>query len=113
MKSFIWVTLQKENFHKWNNAPKNVKYLSYKHRHIFYFKIFIEVKYNDREIEFITFKNYIDSLLDQRFLWKNKSCEMISDWLYEIIKKQYPNREIRIEVSEDNENGSYKEYIGH
>ncbi len=35
---------------------------------------------------------------------------MISDDLYEKISERYPNVEVRIEVLEDNINGSYVEY---
>ncbi len=35
---------------------------------------------------------------------------MISDSLYRQITTQFPKRKISIDVSEDNENGSYKEY---
>ncbi len=40
----------------------------------------------------------------------NKSCEMISDELHYAIKAKYPKRDITIEVSEDLENGSHKNY---
>jgi len=35
-----------------------------------------------------------------------KSCEMISDDLYEQISTRYPDRDIEITVSEDGENGA-------
>ena len=34
-----------------------------------------------------------------------KSCEMIADDMYKEIKQKYPKRDVRIEVSEDGENG--------
>jgi len=39
-----------------------------------------------------------------------KSCEMISDDLYEVIATRYPDRNIIISVSEDNENGATISY---
>ena len=39
-----------------------------------------------------------------------KSCEMIADDLYEQILQKYPNREIWVEVSEDGENGCFKQW---
>jgi hypothetical protein len=39
-----------------------------------------------------------------------KSCEMMSDELYDIIHTKYPDREVWIEVSEDGENGSFVKY---
>ena len=77
-------------------------------RHIFYFKVGIEVSHDDRDIEFIPFKRWLEKLYTEKTLQLNyKSCEMISDDLYAVINKKYPNRDIEIEVSEDGENGSY------
>lgn len=107
--NFIWVTTQFEGFHKYPDAPEGVEFLKNEHRHIFHLKIWIEVFHDNREIEFILFKRYISTLLLSSDL-NNKSCEMIGDQLADEIKIQYPDREIRIEVSEDGENGSYKKY---
>jgi len=66
----------------------------------------IEVFHNDREIEFIQFKRWLENLYGNSVLeLNNKSCEMISDNLYEQIASRYPERDIHISVSEDNENG--------
>ncbi len=35
---------------------------------------------------------------------------MMSDNLFKIINKKYPNRKIKIEINEDNENGTLIEY---
>ncbi len=40
-----------------------------------------------------------------------KSCETISDELYENIAANYPGRDVWIEVSEDGECGSYSQYV--
>jgi len=111
MTNFIWVTNQKELFHRYPDAPDEVSFLKNRHRHIFHFKTYIEVKHNDRDVEFIMFKKFIQSFLDNfKAILCDKSCEMISDDLYEVIKEKYPEREVRIEVSEDGENGSLKMY---
>ena len=34
----------------------------YKHRHIFHFKVWIEVFHDDRDIEFIQFKRWLENL---------------------------------------------------
>ena len=39
-----------------------------------------------------------------------KSCEMMSNDLYDSISNKYPGREVWIEVSEDGENGSFIKY---
>jgi len=118
-KRMIWVTLRKEGIHKYPAAlddPKlktgdkyDVSFLGYPHRHIFHFNIAIQVFHNDRDVEFIQFKRWIEGLYsgDQGVLSLDyKSCEMISDDLYEAIASRYPNRDIEITVSEDGENGA-------
>ena len=113
----IWVTFRKEGLHKYPAAlddPKlatgdeyDVSFLGYVHRHIFHFKVGIEVFHDDRDIEFIQFKRWLEKMYTENTLQLNfKSCEMISDDLYAEINKKYPNRDIEIEVSEDGENGA-------
>ena len=110
MKS-IWVTFQKEGIHKYPDAPEGVEFLKYPHRHMFHFKVMIEVFHNDRDIEFILFKRELEALYDDKTLQLDfKSCEMMSDDLYVQITKRYPGRKIEIDVSEDGENGSHAVY---
>jgi hypothetical protein len=117
----IWVTFRREGIHKYPAAltdPKlktgdeyDVSFLGYPHRHIFHFKVAIEVFHDDRDIEFIQFKRWLENLYGKGTLELNyKSCEMISDDLYVEIIKKYPGRTVEIEVSEDGENGSKARY---
>ena len=120
----IWVTFQKEGVHCYPAAltdPKlnttdeyNVSFLGHPHRHIFHFQVWIDVLHNDRDIEFIQFKRWLESLYAGSILELNhKSCEMIADDLYDQIATRYPNRAMTIEVSEDGENGCTIEYNTH
>jgi hypothetical protein len=117
VKKSIWVKFKKEGIHKYPAAlddPKlatgdwdDVSFLGYPHRHIFHFRVSIEVFHDDRDIEFIQFKRWLERCYDTGVLVLDyKSCEMISDDLYEQVKAKYPNRDVTIEVSEDDENGS-------
>ena len=117
----VWVTFQKEGIHCFPAAatdPKlntddeyNVSFLASPHRHIFHFRVCIDVFHDDRELEFIQFKRWLESLYGSNILELNyKSCEMIADDLYAQIAAKYPNRDVWIEVSEDGENGCYVEY---
>ena len=112
VKKYIWVKFQKEGIHKYPAAledPKlaDVSFLGYPHRHMFHFRVEVQVFHDDRDIEFILFKRELESLYDEKTLELDyKSCEMISDDLYNYISNKYPNREMWIEVSEDGENGS-------
>jgi hypothetical protein len=118
----IWVTFRKEGIHLYPAAkddPKlktgewdDVSFLGYTHRHIFHFKVGVEVFHDDRDVEFIQFKRGLESLYDEKTIELNhKSCEMISDDLYDQIIDKYPERDVFIEVSEDGENGAYTEYL--
>ena len=110
-KSFIWVTFQKEGIHKYPAAatdPKlaEVSFLGNEHRHIFHFRVELEVFHDDRDVEFILLKRELESLYNTGTLQLNHmSCEMLANELALYIKERYPNRDITIEVSEDGENG--------
>ena len=114
----IWVTFQREGIHCYPAAATDpqlatgdqfdVSFLAYPHRHIFHFKVYIDVFHNDRDIEFIQFKRWLEQLYlgDQSVLQLDyKSCEMIADDLYVQIASRYPDRCVTIDVSEDGENG--------
>ena len=111
VKKNIWVTFQKEGIHKYPDAPDEVDFLRYPHRHMFHFKVQIEVYDNDRDIEFFIFKRWLESLYaDDTLQLDYKSCEMMADDLAKQIKDKYPGRQLSIDVSEDGENGCHVEY---
>ena len=123
----IWITFRKEGIHKYPAAATDpnlatgdeydVSFLASPHRHIFHFRVWIDVWHSDRDIEFIQFKRWIEnlyssnnnnssSILELDF----KSCEMIADDLYDQIAARYPDRAVWIEVAEDGENGCLIKY---
>jgi hypothetical protein len=116
-KRTIFVTFQKEGIHKYPAAATDpslatgdeydVSFLATPHRHVFHFNVAVQVFHNDRDIEFIQFKRWLENQYSQGILELNfKSCEMMSDDLFEIIASRYPDRDIEITVSEDGENGA-------
>jgi hypothetical protein len=115
-KRMIWVTFQKEGIHLYPAAatdPKlktddeyDVSFLGTPHRHIFHFTVAIQVFHNDRDIEFLQFKRWLENLYRGTLELNYRSCEMISDDLYEQIASRYQGRDIEITVSEDGENGA-------
>lgn len=120
----IWVTFQKEGIHKYPAAATDpalatgdeydVSFLGYPHRHIFHFRVWIDVLHSDRDIEFIQFKRWLENLYKEGTLQLDfKSCEMMADDLYLQIANRYPDRSIWIEVSEDGENGALIKYETH
>jgi hypothetical protein len=119
----IWITFRREGIHRYPAAatdPKlntageyDVSFLASPHRHIFHFRVWIDVFHNDRDIEFIQFKRWLESLYSGSNTvlaldWK--SCEMIADDLYIQIANRYPERAVWIEVAEDGENGCLIKY---
>ena len=127
----IWVTFQREGIHKYPAAltdpmlatgdEYDVSFLGYPHRHIFHFRVWIDVWHNDRDLEFIQFKRWLENLyrstdnnIKNSVLDLNsKSCEMIADDLYLQIAARYPGRSVWIEVAEDGENGCLIKYNTH
>jgi hypothetical protein len=127
----IWITFHREGIHKYPAAltdpmlatgdEYDVSFLGYPHRHIFHFRVWIDVFHNDRDIEFIQFKRWLENLF--RATGSNntssvlsldfKSCEMIADDLYLQIANRYPGRSVWIEVAEDGENGCLIKYETH
>jgi len=117
----IWVTFQKEGIHCYPaaaTAPElatgdeyDVSFLGSPHRHIFHFRVWIDVVHNDRDIEFIQFKRWLENLYKEGTVQLDyKSCEMMADDLYDQIAERYPDRAVWIEVSEDGENGALIKY---
>ena len=125
----IWVTFRKEGIHKYpaaatdpalaTNDEYDVSFLGYPHRHIFHFRVWIDVFHNDRDIEFIQFKRWLEGLYAKSsdsnlqvgvLSLDYKSCEMIADDLYDQIAQRYPDRAVWIEVAEDGENGALIKY---
>ena len=117
----IWVTFRKEGIHCYPAASSDpllatgdeydVSFLGTPHRHIFHFRVWIDVLHNDRDIEFIQFKRWLENLYRDSVLKLDyKSCEMMADDLYTEIAARYPDRAIWIEVAEDGENGALIKY---
>jgi len=121
-RSKIFVTFQREGIHKYPAAltdpnlatggPDDVSFLGYPHRHMFHFRVTIDVFHDDRDIEFIQFKRWLEGLYGSNTLALDyRSCEMIADDLNAQIVAKYPGRNTIIEVAEDGENGAIVEFF--
>jgi len=116
-QKFIFVTFQKEGIHCYPDAPEGVEFLRHPHRHMFHFRVDIEVFHDDRDIEFILFKRELEDRYRLEAVGHtgvlhidHKSCEMLADDLATYIQTTYPGRDLKIEVSEDGENGAVAFY---
>ena len=117
----IFVTFQKEGIHRYPAAATDpslatggwddVSFLAAPHRHTFFFRVEMDVFHNDRDVEFIQFKRWMERLYFEGTLELDyKSCEMIADDLANQIHTRYPDRCLIVSVAEDNENGAIKHY---
>lgn len=115
-KSFIWVTFQREGIHRYPAAAVDptlktgdwldVSFLATPHRHIFHFRVEMEVFHDNRDVEFIQAKRIMEKwLIDGTLQLDYKSCEMMARELYQKCISTWPARDYVIEVSEDGENG--------
>lgn len=110
----IHVKFQKEGVHCFpeaqaNNRPDlaDVSFLGWQHFHYFHFECDVQVGHDNREIEFIQFRRWCESLYEQKTLQlNNKSCEMIAQELIDKIVEHYGQRKVRVKVLEDNINGA-------
>jgi hypothetical protein len=116
----IEVKFTKEGIHKYPAAltdPKlatgdwdDVSFLGNPHRHIFHFYVSIGVQHNDRDIEFIQFKRWLERQYETGAMQIDfKSCEMLAEDLIKLIADRY-NRSMTVRVYEDNENGAILKY---
>lgn len=112
MKKILWAKIitQFEGIHKYPDAPKEVVFLRHDHRHIFHITVWIEQFHNERDVEFILFKRFIENIIKNSQFPNNASCETMSDFLAKKIIKKYINRKLKIEITEDGENGALIEY---
>ena len=111
----IWVTFRKEGIHRYPAAATDpalatgdeydVSFLGVPHRHIFHFRVWIDVLHNDRDIEFIQFKRWLENLY--------KDGILALDYKYVQIATRFPDRAVWIEVAEDGENGALIKYETH
>ena len=67
----------------------------------------IQLRHSSISLSLLFIKRWLEKLYNEDILELNhKSCEMISDDLYQEIAARYPGRFVEIEVAEDGENGS-------
>ena len=116
----VWavVTTEVAGLHCWPDAGMHAPYLSNKHRHVFKVVVWIEQAHDDREIEYIWFKDVLDSyyrrkLGDQSIIdFGHRSCEMLARELVNALRTMEPaweRRSIKVQVMEDGENGALLE----
>ena len=96
-----------EGYHSYPNAPKEVEFLSYPHRHIFQIRAGYRVTDSNREreifIEQDNVKNYLGEVFGVPCQFENMSCEMIAE---EILEFAQEDGCVWVEVFEDGKGGA-------
>jgi hypothetical protein len=124
MKTII-VSSQFAGLHQYLGAPSNVGFLRHPHRHMFKVLAEIKVSHGDRELEFFTVKEVLDSILatinERVGVWGSiptvegfqcslviqRSCEDLAEFIAKALIEELKIsiKLIRfVEVSEDGEN---------
>lgn len=110
----IYVTFQRHGVHCYPTAPEEVAYLRDPHRHLFKFKVTLEVSHNERDVEFHMMQNKLEAMYDTGVLQLSaKSCETLAEELLTTVIALYPDRAVEVEVSEDGECGAILSYTLH
>jgi len=100
--SSIYVQTEFEGFHCWKKAPKEVAFLRNFHRHIFKVKVWFRVYHDDRDLEFFIMKRKLNTYIN-----KNINKQDVGSFEMVCAKIAKMNRKIiKVEVSEDGENGA-------
>jgi hypothetical protein len=100
----IIINTQFSAIHCWPSCPiPSVSFLKTPHRHVFHVTMKKEVFHDDRDVEFINFKDQVDVWIKD--VWDKQdigslSCEMMAKYLADRFDCFY------VRVMEDNENGS-------
>lgn len=110
MRAFVKLDFEVVGFHQYEGAPKEVRFLACRHRHIFNIKIKYLVTDLDREKEIFIQTDLVKDYLHRRYgtpcEFRNMSCEMIAK---EIIEWGQEDGLVFVEVLEDNKGGAIVE----
>src|SRR6516165_9572423 len=101
--TFAIVRFTVPGLHRWPDAPTHRQYLANQHRHVFHVECGIEVRHNDRELEF---HDLLDAAEHDFVLQGDMSCEMAARGLIHNLQQRFPRRSIYAEVFEDGECGA-------
>ncbi len=109
----IFITTNFVGFHQWPDAPDIVAFLRTLHRHTFGVRVEVEVKHDDREIEFFILQNGVNQFISKTLMpmlrkCPHMSCEMMANEIFNALNstEDYSGLVLSVEVNEDSENGA-------
>ena len=121
IKTKIEVKFVREGVHRFPRATEpqfatgdeyDVSHLANPHSHFFHFVVVMSVTHDDREIEFLQFRRWLENQYRDGYLQLDyKSCEMMAHDLMAVIQNRYgTDRDLEIRVYEDDINGAVVQY---
>lgn len=115
----VWakVTTRFEGIHNYPAAPKQVEFLKHPHRHEFHVTLYVEQFHNDRDVEYILCKRWLNTFLKAYTAegeLQARSCEMMALDIGKAAQTAWlahegTHRKLMVEVTEDGENGALVE----
>lgn len=102
----IHVEIREAGWHSWPTAPPNRYYLAYNHRHLFHFRVEMDVRHDEREVEFHDLMDEIRVWLPRDGEYGPASCERIARDLLARLLQNHKGRRVAVTVSEDGEAGA-------
>jgi hypothetical protein len=108
------VTWRYEGLHHFPEMPAkldHVAFLGHEHRHEFHCTVWVEVKHDNRDIEYIDLKRALKAEFGDNNM-NHKSCEMVARDIAEFVWGRHGSRPLKVEVLEDGENGALFEHNG-
>lgn len=117
VKKFVWADFTFEGYHNYPDADKyehtatgdeyDVSHLALRHFHTFCVHVKVEVREDNREIEFIQMRRRLVNAIGDKTLELNgQSCEMMCDTIAGILHEWYPHSSLQVDVSEEKMFGS-------
>jgi hypothetical protein len=104
----ITVSTSSIGFHAWPEAKDIREYLSFRHRHLFHYRVTVPVDHDDRDIEFHDLLDIVNASPPiTRREHGRSSCENLALEVAEAVFDAYPATEwVTVEVTEDDEVGA-------
>ena len=109
----VIATVRRAGFHCWPGAPQSASHLLARHRHLFTFRVEVQVEHDDRDTEFHELMGDILGALgcfglgDHGIEFRARSCEMIA---VELANHTARQDILAVEVWEDDEHGARVEW---
>ena len=106
----VFVKFTVQGRHRWEDAPSSRAYLFHNHRHLFHFKVEVEVRDLNRQIELHDLQDFSSNItwriVGNRDEPTLRSCEQMAQYVAERLSEEWINRHISVTCSEDNECGA-------